>query len=144
MSSLGYAQRLSRKEDVGGALGSEEIFFESEEVEKLAKQLAMMIEDAGKILDEDEELEEKKKKRKSRAGIIVHTGAGISTSTGIPDFRGPKGIWTLQKAGEELPTSSVPFPLASPSPSHMVLVALHRSRYIRYIVSSNVVVKRLS
>jgi len=138
MSSLGYAQRLSRKEDVGGTLGSEEIFFESEEVEKLAKELAMMIKDAGKILGEDEELEEKKKKRKSRAGIIVHTGAGISTSTGIPDFRGPKGIWTLQKAGEELPTSSIPFPLASPSPSHMVLVALHRSRYIRYIVSSNV------
>ena len=69
---------------------------------------------------------------------IAFTGAGISTAAGIPDFRGPNGVWTKQRRGEEAPKASVPFEQARPSLTHQALLGLHRAKKLQYLCSQNV------
>jgi NAD-dependent deacetylase len=44
--------------------------------------------------------------------VVVLTGAGISTDSGIPDFRGPQGVWTKNPHAEKL--SNIHYYLAEP------------------------------
>jgi NAD+-dependent protein deacetylase sirtuin 6 len=69
--------------------------------------------------------------------IVVHTGAGISTSTGIPDFRGPTGVWTLEKKGIK-PTIDIDFNQAVPSKTHRILKLLMDRGFIKFIISQNI------
>ena len=44
--------------------------------------------------------------------IVILTGAGISTESGIPDFRGPQGVWTKDPQAEKL--SNIHYYIADP------------------------------
>jgi NAD-dependent deacetylase len=44
--------------------------------------------------------------------VVVLTGAGISTESGIPDFRGPDGVWTKDPQAEKL--SNIHYYVADP------------------------------
>ncbi|KAK7923421.1 hypothetical protein PG985_007492 [Apiospora marii] len=63
--------------------------------------------------------------------IIVFTGAGI------PDFRGPEGVWTLRKQGRLRTSKAASTLQAIPSPTHMALVELQNRGILKYVVSQN-------
>src|SRR5918998_2354227 len=69
--------------------------------------------------------------------IVAFTGAGISTDSGIPDFRGPKGVWTRRDAGLPAPRWRVPPGQVEPNASHLSLVELQRLGKLRFLITQN-------
>ena len=51
---------------------------------------------------EEERLDKARDIIDSAERVVVLTGAGISTDSGIPDFRGPQGVWTLNPKAERM------------------------------------------
>jgi NAD-dependent deacetylase len=88
--------------------------------------------------------------------IVVMTGAGISTDSGIPDYRGPTGLWTRNPKAER--TSDIRYYVADPevrrlawrnrldSPAwsaapndgHRAIVTLERRGKLRALITQNV------
>ncbi|KAM9265668.1 NAD-dependent protein deacylase sirtuin-6 isoform 3-T3 [Morus bassanus] len=93
------------------------------------------------IFDPPEELERKVRELadliRSSSNVVFHTGAGISTASGIPDFRGPNGVWTMEEKGLS-PKFDTTFENAKPSKTHMALLGLQRVGILKFLVSQNV------
>ena len=68
--------------------------------------------------------------------MVAFTGAGISTSAGIHDFRGPNGKWTREAKGLQ-PLRGVDTVSALPTPTHMSLVELQKLGILKYLISQN-------
>jgi NAD-dependent deacetylase len=69
--------------------------------------------------------------------VVAFTGAGISTDSGIPDFRGPEGVWTRRDAGLPAPRWRVPPEQVKPNASHLSLVELQRLGKLRFLITQN-------
>lgn len=70
--------------------------------------------------------------------LVVFTGAGISTESGIPDFRGPDGVWTRRDRGLPPKPASAPLESAEPNEGHRAIVELQKMGKLQFLISQNV------
>jgi mono-ADP-ribosyltransferase sirtuin 6 len=144
--SGGYADRLSVYPDKG-VCGLPETFDSSRALTMKVNKLHQLIQ--------------------TSRSIVVMTGAGISTAAGIADFRGPKGVWTLEKERDKAAAASKKrpreesdgadvkrdegpnegpkgkvegglFPCTAPTYTHRALAKLMEENIIQRIVTQNV------
>ncbi len=68
--------------------------------------------------------------------IVVLTGAGISTESGLPEFRGTEGAWTGQE--KAFPTKFRLFTSVEPNAGHRAIFELQELGKLRFLISQNV------
>jgi NAD-dependent deacetylase len=104
----------------------------------------------------DDRIETASRLVSASARIVALTGAGISTESGIPDFRGPKGVWTKDPKAERMSNIhyymsdpevrklswqsrlNSPAWQAQPNGGHRALVALERAGRLLALVTQNI------
>ena len=88
--------------------------------------------------------------------IVVFTGAGVSTDSGIPDFRGPNGLWTKNPAAEKAATLqhyladpdirrvawqnrlTTPAWTAEPNRGHQAIVEIEQQGRLHALITQNI------
>ena len=88
--------------------------------------------------------------------VVVLTGAGISTDSGIPDFRGPQGLWTKNPLAEKMSNihyyladrevrklawqnrMASPAWTAKPNAGHLALVELEKRGKLHALITQNI------
>jgi NAD-dependent deacetylase len=107
-------------------------------------------------LTDSDEVAQARRALLSSTAVTVFTGAGISTSSGIPDYRGPQGVWTRDPSAERMATLDhylgdpavrrrswrnrleSPMLHATPNPAHDAVVELERAGTVLGVVTQNV------
>jgi mono-ADP-ribosyltransferase sirtuin 6 len=69
---------------------------------------------------------------------VFFTGAGISTESGLPDFRGPDGVWTRRDKGFASKPLSVSWDSVAPNSGHYAIVELQKIGKLKFLISQNV------
>jgi NAD-dependent deacetylase len=67
---------------------------------------------------------------------VVFTGAGISTESGLRDFRGPDGLWTRRDKGLSTPMQD--WTGVEPNSGHLAIVELQNLGKLAFLISQNV------
>ena len=123
---------LTGRVDLGGAVGQDREVMTNEALESAAHAVS------------------------SARRIVVLTGAGISTDSGIPDFRGPNGVWTKNPAAEKASNIghyleepevrraawqnrlTAPAWTAEPNVGHLAIVELEQQQRLHALITQNI------
>lgn len=86
----------------------------------------------------EKELQNLAKRIKKSNHLVILTGAGISTESGLPDYRGPNGLWTYLKKGISNNKKAKSFNKFKPTTGHKAITELYRKGYMKFLITQNI------